>query len=83
MIWQDIVISIVVVLFSYALIPQIVYGFKNKKPTITFQTAIITSLGMYIIAITYLTIDLIFSTIMCLITGTLWLLLLIQRVIYN
>ena len=31
MIWQDVVIAIVNILFSYALIPQVYKGFKHKK----------------------------------------------------
>jgi len=83
MIWQDLVITISVILFSYALLPQIYQGFKNKKGHINLQTSAITMLGMYAIAITYLTLNLVFSSVMCFITGTMWLILLTQKVIYK
>jgi len=81
--WQDIVITICLILFSYALVPQIYQGFKQKKGFINFQTALITSVGMYVLTITYLTLNLTFSTIMGFITGTLWAILLSQKIIYR
>jgi len=83
MVWQDIVITIVMIFFSYALVPQIIKGFKEKRGLIAFQTALITSIGMFVITVTYSTINLIFSTIMALITGILWTILLIQGQIYK
>ena len=81
--WQDITITIIMIAFSYALIPQIIKGFKRKKSLIALQTALITSIGMFILTITYYTLNLTFSTIMAFITGTLWTILLIQSKIYN
>ncbi|HRZ86034.1 MAG TPA: hypothetical protein P5277_04630 [Candidatus Paceibacterota bacterium] len=81
--WQDITISILTLLFGYALIPQVYHGFKIKKTTITIQTALITCLGLYILAITFLTLNFYFSFAMDLFTGTLWLVLLIQCIVYR
>lgn len=81
--WQDIVIALIGICFSYALIPQVNYGFKSKKKTITIQTSLITFIGAYIISIVYLTLKLYFSAIIGFITGTLWLLLFIQGIIYR
>jgi len=83
MIWQDILISITTILLAYALIPQIIKGFKTKRKTITIQTSLITLIGMYILCFAYLTLNLIFSTIVAFITGTLWLILFIQSIIYK
>ena len=83
MAWQDIVITIVIIFFSYALVPQIIKGFKEKRKLIVFQTTLITSVGLFIISITYLTMNLFFSTIMAFITGTLWTILFIQGIIYK
>ena len=83
MIWQDIVITIAVILFSYALIPQIYQGFKTKKQAIIIQTSLITSSALYVLGITYITLKLYFSAIMTLIAATLWLILLIQKIIYK
>ena len=66
-------------MLAYALIPQVYRGFKDKKGYITIQTGLITTTGMYAIAITYFTLNLFFSTIIAIIVGTLWLILLIQK----
>jgi len=81
--WQDYIITLSVLAFSYALIPQIYQGFKKKKGFITIQTSLITSLGMYALTYVYFTLNLYFSTIMVFITGTLWLILFIQKIIYK
>jgi len=81
--WQDYIITLSVIAFSYALIPQIYQGFKKKKGFITIQTSLITSLGMYALTYVYFTLNLYFSTIMVFITGTLWLILFIQKIIYK
>jgi hypothetical protein len=83
MVWQDVIITICIIAFSYALIPQIILGFKKKKKLIAFQTALITSIGMFILSITYITLGLPFSAIMGLITAMLWAILLIQGIIYK
>ena len=81
--WQDIILTIVSVLFSYALIPQAVKGFKNKNQAITLQTSLINTIGMYTVCFIYFTLNLYFSTVVSLITATLWLTLFIQRIIYK
>lgn len=83
MAWQDTIITLSIIAFSYALIPQITKGFKLKKPLVSFQTALITSLGMFVLAATYFTLGLFFSTIMAFITGGMWSILLIQSKIYR
>ena len=81
--WQDYIITLSVLAFSYALIPQIYKGFKKKKGYITVQTSLITAIGMYLLTYTYFTLELYFSTIMVFITGTLWFILFIQRIVYK
>jgi len=81
--WQDIVITIAIIAFSYALIPQIYQGFKQKKGFINIQTSLITSIGMFVVAFCYLSLNLIFSAIMGFITGTLWAILFAQKIIYK
>jgi len=83
MIWQDIAITIVLILFSYALLPQVIKGFKTKKKTIVTQTALISFGGLYILSFIYLTLELYFATIISFITATLWLILFIQTIIYK
>jgi len=83
MIWQDIVIAIVNVLLSYALIPQVYQGFKHKKSTVVLQTGLITTLGLYVMAVMFATLGLYFSTVLTVVTGTLWLLLLLKTIVYG
>jgi len=83
MLWQDLVIPFVNVLFIIALIPQIYHGFKVKKRLMTLQTCIITFSGLYILAVTFLTLKLYFSTIGTLASATLWYILLLQTVGYK
>ncbi|MBU2104513.1 MAG: hypothetical protein KKF67_01920, partial [Nanoarchaeota archaeon] len=75
MMWQDIAITICIVAFSYALIPQIYKGFREKKGLISLQTSFITFTGLYLLSLVYFTLKLYFSTIISIITGTLWLIL--------
>jgi len=81
--WQDIVLMIVSILLSYALIPQVIKGFKSKRRLISTETSIITFLGLYVASYIYLTLNLYFTTIVTFITGTLWLILFIQSMIYK
>jgi uncharacterized protein with PQ loop repeat len=83
MVWQDIILTIATIFLTYALIPQVIKGFKTKKTAITFQTSLITFLGMYIVCFIYYTLNLYFSTITAFLTGTLWLILFIQSIIYK
>ena len=83
MIWQDLVITIAVLLMSYALIPQVIRGFKTKKALISIQTAAITSIALYSISFVYFTLNLYFASGMNLLTGILWTILLIQSIIYS
>ena len=83
MVWQDITITIVNIVFAYALIPQVLQGFKNKKAYINFQTGLLNALGMYAMAIAFFSLGLLFSGIIGTFNATMWLLLFIQRVIYK
>ena len=83
MMWQDILLMVVNVVFSVALFPQVYYGFKEKKGEIKYATSIPTFIGVYVICWVYFSLGLFFSTIISLVTGTLWFLLFMQRVKYN
>ena len=83
MTWQDILITIVIIAFSYALLPQIYQGFKQKKGLINLQTSGITGLGMFILTFVYLTLELYFSSMMIFISGILWTILFAQKLIYE
>ena len=83
MIWQDYVITGVVILFSISLLPQVIEGFKKKRGYITLKTSIPTFMGLVVISFAYGTLNLYFSAIMSGIVALMWLLLLIQRVTYE
>ena len=82
MVWQDIVIFVIMIAFSYALFPQVYLGFKKKKGFVSLQTSLITFIGMYILSVIYLTLNLYFSAVIGFVTGTLWFILFLQRIIY-
>lgn len=82
MIWQDAVVSIASIVFIYAMIPQIIYGFKKKRGLITYQFSILNILAMIALSIAYFSLDMLFSTIASVIITSLWTTLLIQRIIY-
>jgi hypothetical protein len=81
--WQDYVFSGATVAFSYALIPQIIKGFREKKANISTQTAAITSMGLYICAGTAYTLDLYLTTALYIVIATLWGTLLYQSIKYK
>ncbi|MFA6547978.1 MAG: hypothetical protein WCT11_03510 [Candidatus Magasanikbacteria bacterium] len=83
MLWQDIVIMIVSVVLSLALVPQVYYGFKEKKGPIAFMTSVPTFLGLYVICFAYFTLGLYLSAVIGMVTSTLWLVLFIQRWVYK
>jgi hypothetical protein len=73
MIWQDIVISVICFLFGFMLFPQIKSSLKGRH--VNVWSAGLTSLGLYIIAIAFATLDLWLSVISDLFSGTVWLIL--------
>jgi len=81
--WQDIIITIVIILFSYALIPQVIEGFRKKKGLINLQTSGITALGMFVLTFIYFTLELYFSSVVIFFSGILWTVLFVQRIIYK
>ena len=83
MVWQDIVIFIVNIIFAYALVPQVWKGFKEKKSHIAFQTGILTTTGMYALVIAFFSLGLFFSGIIGTFNATMWLILFIQSIIYK
>lgn len=76
MIWQDIVIAIVSVLFGFILIPQL-KDVWNKKTILNEFTAALTTVGLFILAITFFTLNLYISVVAETFSGIIWLLLFI------
>lgn len=80
---RDLILTVCTLSFAYALLPQVAYGFRKKTGTVTVQTAGITALGLYGIAGVYLSLALWFAGATCAFTGTLWAVLLAQRLRYG
>jgi len=83
MVWQDIVITLSIILMGYALVPQVYHGFVSKKMTVVFQTAFLTFVGMFVLTIVYFSLGLFFSGIISLFMTALWYILLLQNVLYK
>lgn len=64
MIWQDIVIGIANVLFGYFLAFQVWKGFKDKKGYLALQTSFLTTIGLYALAFSFLTLNLNFQLLL-------------------
>jgi len=80
---RDLILTVCTLSFTYALLPQLAYGFRRKIGTVTAQPASITALGLYGIAGVYLSLSLWFAGVTCALTGTMWALLLAQRLLYG
>lgn len=83
MIWEDIVIAAVQVVLTLSLLPQAYISFKKRKGNITLGTSVPTTIGIYILSVCYFTLGLYLSCIVSIIMATLWLVLLLQRIIYS
>jgi len=73
-IWQDVVIAVVSILFGFILIPQFKDLLKGKV-YINLYTAGLTTIGLYILAATFLTLEFWISFFADIFSGTIWLLL--------
>ena len=83
MVWQDIIIAIANGLFTFSLFSQVYHGFKKKKGFILLKTSGLTSLGLYALSVSFFTLSLYYSGIICSINATLWATLFFQRIIYG
>jgi len=83
MIWQDFAMMIILTGFAYALVPQVIQGFKNKESVINIQTSILNSIGLFTLSWILTTLGLYYSAGVNIIAASLWLTLLIQRFIYK
>ena len=83
MIWQDIVISVVSIVFAYAMLPQIIYGFKKRKGVITYQFSVLNMICMIALIIAYYSLGLIFTTVISVGIFVGWALLFIQKIVYK
>ena len=83
MVWQDIIISAANIVFVFSLVPQVYRGFRKRRGFISSATSVPTFAGLYIMSFCYLTLSLPYSAVLTFFTGTLWLLLFVQKAIYK
>lgn len=77
--WQDIVIAVVSILFGFILLPQLKEVWKGKT-ILNVYTAGLTTIGLYVLAITFFTMGFWISVVAELFSGTVWLLLFVFSV---
>ena len=68
------------ILLSYALIPQVIYGFKKKRRLVTLQTSGLSALGLLILNISFLSLGLPLALITNAIAMLLWIILFFQGI---
>jgi len=80
---QDIMMTVVSLMFIYSLFPQVVMNFRNKKVLISWQTIGITTIGILVVSICYLTMGMTFAGITNMSVGILWAFIGIQKLFYE
>ena len=78
MLWQDWVITLGSLIFVLALFPSVL---GKDKPALS--TSLMTGTVLVIFALVYLTLSLWTSAVTTFLTGTLWFILAIQKIINN
>ena len=76
--WQDIVIALVGLSFGFMLLPQLRDAIHGKS--VNVYTAGLTTVGLYILAITFVTLNMWITAFAELFSGTIWLLLFLLSV---
>lgn len=80
---RDIILTVCSVAFGYALVPQVIHGFREKAGTVTIQTSAITGSALFAVPGVYFSLELWFAAAACAVTGALWMVLLGQRLAYG
>jgi len=83
MIWQDVVVGIVNIIFIYAMLPQIIYGFRTKVGLISIQFSVLNILAMIGLLLVYISFSLYVSVVLTVVLIVLWAVLLYQRLSYG
>jgi hypothetical protein len=76
MIWQDGVIAIVSLLFGFVMLPQFMDVWRGKT-ILNVYTAGFTTIGLFVMGATFITLDLWISVVSEAFSGVIWLLLFI------
>jgi hypothetical protein len=76
--WQDIVIALVGLSFGFMLLPQLRDAIHGKS--VNMYTAGLTTVGLYILATTFVTLNMWITVFAEIFSGTIWLLLFLLSV---
>ena len=80
---QDIIMAACSLFFMIGLLPQVIHGFRTRSGDVVVSTCVITTVALCVFSICLLTLGCIFSGVIELIVGALWLVMLFQRLIYG
>lgn len=80
---QDYIMMAASVALTCALVPQVIKGAREKAAGVTLLTSGITGIALYVMCMCAVTLDLTFTASVWWLTGTLWLVLFGQRVVYG
>lgn len=81
---QDLVIFIANIVISFSLIPQVWFGFTEKKGPVRYATSIPYAFSLYAIAGAYVSLGgLSLSAGITMVAATLWVVLAVQRWMYE
>ena len=69
--WQDFALSVIGIVFTLMLIPQLLDSARGKA-ILNYWTCLITGIGCLVMGCVYLTLDLPISAIVSFTTGTMW-----------
>jgi hypothetical protein len=83
MLWQDLAIMMLNILFAYSIFHQVWHGFREKKGLLALPTSIISSAGLYMMALVFWSLGFFLSAIISVYNATMWIILLIQGIIYK
>jgi len=80
--WQDTVMMIVAIAFCYSLIPQIFFNIRIHEVNLSWQTLVISPIGLLISAFCFFTLKLYYTSVTTLFSATCWLIMLIQKITF-
>jgi len=75
----DLIMTVVTIGFAYSLIPQIIKSTKEKQVAIAYQTLVICVIGVWTMAICFLTMGKSFTGIANMVTASAWSYLLVFK----
>jgi hypothetical protein len=81
--WEDVAVTFASFLIMVALSIQVVHGFRVKKREIGFHTSIPAFFGLLILTVSYWSLGLVFASVAGVVKTLLWLLIIVQDVMYK